>query len=120
MDALTIPFSVAAATGAGILIYVVKIGIAEHLQDRREKRKAMQETAAAQVAAFTAHVTECQLRAKTHERLEEKFDEMKTVLAALSNKVDGLVVQMAAIGTRLESHIEEDEKFQRRVEESIA
>jgi hypothetical protein len=119
MDSITIPFTVAATGAVGILVYVVKVAVEEHLKDRRAKREAFQKTADAQAAAFNAHVTECQLRAETHKRLEEKFDEMKLVLQALSGKVDRLVVQVTESATRLESHIEEDERFQTRVQEAI-
>jgi hypothetical protein len=117
---LMIPGSVVAAGVVALSGYLAKVFIAEHLVDRRTRRAADQQAAAAQTAAFKAHIDDCAKRAQDAARLTESVDQLKCGMDSLHEKTDKFLVEMTRSSAKLDSHLAEYQRFQARIERSVA
>ncbi len=112
---ITIPLGVCIA----FLIWLIKLAVEEALKDRRSQRETREKVALSQVMAFQAHVDECNARASTHARLEQKVDgivstlsDTRILLDRRSEKIDGMFSQFI-------EHVNSDNAWRVHIDEKF-
>ena len=102
-----------------VVLWMIKLAVEEALKDRRSRRETREQMARAQIAAFQAHVDECNARAATHARLEQKVDGITSSLSETKSALDKRTERVDEVFNQLIEHINLDQAWQAKLDEKL-